>query len=673
MKQRSLYDLTTRPLVVARVPSVPAAAAVRVLAAAEPLEAARAFYAGDAFARAALAVSSPTLAKAVDEWIAGRPCRNPKTPLRALSYLVRMATRSTPFGLFAGVEAVDLAERTSLVVDEAARRTRTRPDMALLCRLAEVLEAGDLRGRVSYVTNACAFVRGERLYVTNVALSNYTVVDRIAKTEQREVSLKHTAAVAFVRELCAQPVPYDRIARELAVRFEAPFADASRLLDRLVEAGVVISELRASPLGDPVAYLLERFEALGAPFAAALREAVEEAARVDAIPLAARSARDHAELHDRLAGLVEPATPFAVQIDMRAGVTGALSRALLDDAELLVDSYVRMGRAMTLQAFRERFLARYEGSERMVPLLELVDNNLGLGLPDKTAYAGAPNPERDALVLRLVSEALRTNAEEIVLEGELLERFLPPVAPADRIAPSLEIGFAIAASSAEAIDRGDYQVVSGFVSDVATRSLGRFATLLGDGVTARMREIARASLAQGEFAAEFAYAPPSTRAYNVSIRPLLFDCEVRAGIGEPASGDRLDLADLWVGVEEERFFLWSQSRGRRVGVRETHALTTYSSAPNLCRLLALLHADGRRFPGVDWGPAQEFPYLPRLRRGRVVLSPRRWRFSRAQFGVTAAQAQREFERLRPLWNLPRYLYLCEEDNRLLLDLDSNAN
>ncbi len=39
-----------------------------------------------------------------------------------------------------------------------------------------------------------------------------------------------------------------------------------------------------------------------------------------------------------------------------------------------------------MEKFRKRFDERYEGSDRMVPLLELVDPNIGLGVPDALEY-----------------------------------------------------------------------------------------------------------------------------------------------------------------------------------------------------------------------------------------------------------------------------------------------
>lgn len=667
------YDLHGPALVVGRVPALPSSVAVDVLAGNDPIEAVRRRYAEDPYARTALAMSSPSLAQAVDEWIDGKVSRNSKTPLRALAYLLRMTTRPTPFGLLAGVGHVALGNETTLQIDDRStvRRTFTRPDMGLMCELAERVETGPDRGKVRYSTNECALVRGDRLYVTNIALANSVVNGTERRTDQREVSLKHTTAVAFVRERCTRPRAYDSIAADLCERFGAETPDARRLLDRLIEAGVVISELRASPLGDPVAYLAERFESYAADVAPQLSAAREAAERFDATPLSERTPAQALTVAEAFASLAQRDASNAVQIDTRVFFEGTLASCVLEDAAVLAESYMRMGRVVSLEAFATRFMERYEGSERMVPLLELVDNNIGLGAPDKTSFAEQERAERDALLLQLACEAMRSNTEEIVLDGDLIDRFLPQLTEDEPIASSLEVGFFIDAARREDVDRGRYRMIGGFTSDAATRSVGRFAHALGDEFAARLRDIASASVSPDQLVAEFAYAPSLVRSYNVSIRPLLFDRQVRAGIGAEAPESAVSPADLWVGRERNRFFLWSASLHRRLTVRETHALTTFTSAPNLCRLLALLAIDGTRLPAMDWGAAQRLPCLPRVRRGRVVLAPRCWNVNRAEFGGSGEAAQRELERLRELWNLPRYVYLCETDHRLLLDLDSS--
>ena len=64
---------------------------------------------------------------------------DPDAGAKLLRYLIRMSTRPTPYGLFAGVALARWGSETDLSLAATRPRTRTRPDMAWLLRL--VMEA----------------------------------------------------------------------------------------------------------------------------------------------------------------------------------------------------------------------------------------------------------------------------------------------------------------------------------------------------------------------------------------------------------------------------------------------------------------------------------------------------------------------------------------------------
>ncbi len=650
------YDVQSAPFVTGRVATLPVEAVVALLESERPLEAARELFATNAFARAAVAVASPSLAAAIDEWVAGRPLRNPKTPVSALAYAVRMASRCTPFGLFAGVGMVETGEGGELALAAGAFATRTRPDMGLIGELCAEIEAGPDRERVRFVTNACAFEAGERLYVTNVALANRAT--GAAPVEQRDVSLRHTQAVRFVREYCAGGAEYGDVVRALCARFGAREEESRRLFDTLVRAGVAISELHVSPLGEPVEALLERFDAIGAAPASRLRAALASAAAIDAVPLYEQTAQSRLRVAGEFAALAETAAADAVQVDARVAFAGSLPAPILEDAAILAGLATRAGRVFRMDEYRRRFVERYEGETRLVPLLELVDNDRGLGTPGEATFHECGGEARAAEVLHLFAEAARCGLRGVDLRGGLLDRVFP--AHGEGRAPrAVEVGFAVAARDGAAIERGEYRVVSTMLLDRAAKSTARFCHVLGEPATEALRSIVRRAVPRDELVVEFTYAPVASRSYNVCIRPRFHDYEMPAGLGVPPGFGTLSPSDCWVGIEDGTFYLWSASLGRRVTACESHALVTALGAPNLCRFLALAFCDGLRVPEFHLGPAESLPYLPRVTYGRLVLRPRRWLVPANETGG-----------MRERCDMPRYVHLCRGDNRLLLDLNA---
>ncbi|MGW1957573.1 lantibiotic dehydratase [Streptomyces sp. NPDC001920] len=63
--------------------------------------------------------------------------------------------------------------------------------------------------------------------------------------------------------------------------------------------------------------------------------------------------------------------------------------------------------------------------------------------------------------------------------------------------------------------------------------------------------------------------------------------------------------------------------------------------------------------------------LPRLERGRIVLTPARWRLDRQTMRPTEPEYFRSaFAEFRQLWQVPGLIYLAEGDHRVTVDLDS---
>ncbi|HEY6325505.1 MAG TPA: lantibiotic dehydratase [Candidatus Cybelea sp.] len=624
--------------------------------------------------RQALRIASKDLSDALDPWLRGELLQNRAAALRALAYVDRMASRSTPFGIFAGIGIIGTGEHDTLSIDEAARRTCTRADMGLISEMVAALETGAERGKISYITNEAAIARGDRLYVANIALTTAHNEGSEATTAQIPVSLKNTAAVQFVRELARAPRTRDDLAGALAERFGVAHEEAERVVERLIEAGVLISELRPSPVGDPIAYLRERLRVVDPKTGERLDEAIREAKSLDATPLFTRNAEQYRDVEKGFAALCEQSDERPVQIDMLAPFRGQLPVAVLIEIERLAEYLVRFSRVATMEAFRKRFEERYEGTERMVPLLELVDPNVGLGVPDPMGYEElkSSGTERDRVAMRLACEGTRAGLMEIELSEADLEELAPPIG-SEPLPVTTEVGFGIAATSPDALTRGNFELTPAafLATDGAARSLARFAHLFDANQQARIREVARLGLEEGAITAELSYVPSSARMYNVTIRPAFFDALLPVGVGGGGDGDTIAPSDLWVGIDRNRFFLWSRSRGRRVIPRESHLLNTGQSAPNLCKFLALVDSDGRRYlHNFDWGAALRLPYLPRVRAGKTILSLRRWCFARKEIGSSVQDTRRALERWRELWAMPRYIFLTERDNRLLIDLDS---
>lgn len=203
----------------------------------------------DAKIAAAVVVGSPSLFDALErsgltgEDAAGRSAK-------LLRYLIRMSSRPTPYGLFAGVGIARWGAATSLSLARERRRTRTRPDMAWLLRLVFRLESEPaVRAQLRYLANPRVLARAGRMYLPEPAPSTDGSGPGAA------VSVRETPVVAAALELARTPVEHERLVAALAVRLGATREKAERLAGELWRQTPLLTDLRPPLTGvNPAEY-----------------------------------------------------------------------------------------------------------------------------------------------------------------------------------------------------------------------------------------------------------------------------------------------------------------------------------------------------------------------------------------------------------------------------------
>src|SRR4029453_14404980 len=116
--------------------------------------------------RRAIAVGSSDLLAGLER---SKPTAQNASELKGklLRYLIRMSTRPTPYGLFAGVALGAWGPATDLALADRPPRARTRPDMEWLLRLVFQLEAQpELRQGLRFIANPLAVIHAGRVFLS---------------------------------------------------------------------------------------------------------------------------------------------------------------------------------------------------------------------------------------------------------------------------------------------------------------------------------------------------------------------------------------------------------------------------------------------------------------------------------------------------------------------------
>src|SRR5262249_41677763 len=137
----------------------------------------------DPIVREALYVASPSLADRIDTW------QHDADVERALvRYLVRMASRATPFGLFSSVAVGTIGKTTTLAIEPRATAHRhTRIDNDVLFALcAEVARDRSTRAQLRFRPSSSLYVAGGRLRYAEARLANAARMYHLVAVDRNE-------------------------------------------------------------------------------------------------------------------------------------------------------------------------------------------------------------------------------------------------------------------------------------------------------------------------------------------------------------------------------------------------------------------------------------------------------------------------------------------------------
>ena len=638
--------------------------------------------------REAVALASPDLAARIGPWLEGtlEATAAIQVERALLKYLSRLSSRSTPFGLFAGVSLGAWAAASRLSVGPwLASRKVLRLDWGVLEALVDRLEqAPEVRASLWYRPNSSLYARG----------GWYRYLERRAqaKGQGRAYHLEAVEATPhldFVLQEAQEGARLADLAARLAQRMEVEPRAAQAFLEQVIQAQVLCGDLQpplTSP--DPASWVAAALQAHPAttPKAESLRALDLELKALQGAPLGAQP-EGYGSLVAPLAELGIPAdTRDVLQVDLFRPAPGlALSSGVRRTLEGGADLLRRLTPPPSegpLDRFRLAFLERY--GTRWVPLLEVLDEESGLGFDggvpmDSPLLEGLPFPSsppprpltaRDRFLMNQIPHWQGS------LIWDLTDADLAALATPDP--QSFPLSFAaltsLGASSLAALDRGDFQFwMEQYSGPTAARWLGRFASgepELKEALQQHLRT--EESLHPEAVFAEVVHVPEG-RMGNVLARPALRDYEIpflaTAGV---APEKTIPPADLQVTVQGRRVLLASRRLGRVVVPRLSSA-HNFARGPVVYRFLAHLQDQDGRAGGWSWGALAEQSFLPRVTRGRHVLSKARWRIQASDLKAAMA-ASREgawgaFQTLRATRQLPRFVLLTDADNTLLVDLD----
>ncbi|SFW54911.1 thiopeptide-type bacteriocin biosynthesis domain-containing protein [Chitinophaga sancti] len=606
----------------------------------------------------AIYIASPELHQELMKWLQGG-AGSEKMCMALYRYVLRMSTRCTPYGLFAGCATGHYSAATAIEIGHAHKK-HCRLDMNYVAELAAMItQLPEIKVQLRYFPNNSIYPVADTFRYAGFTVKNkfrHYELAAVSRSPYLETLLSVAGSGATIAALCAAIVD-DEITED----------DAREFIDELIENQLLVSELEPTVTGEEFfSYLLQRLSTLSGT--TAITATLKQIQQLLSDPATGvdKYLHTHALVQELLP---DTRSKDLVQTDLFLATSqNTISTTLIKDLQDQVLPLWKMARANTnteMTNFINRFRERYEDQE--VPLALALDNEAGIGYgnsqSDHTPLIDdlviTNNEEQTNLQwsqlrsfqLEKLHQCMQEGAQLLTLTDADLETLKSPVPVV--LPSSMYLMGSLHGSSASALDAGEYLFeMNGFSGPSSANLLGRFCH--GDAqLLAHVKECLREEEQQDP---DVIYAEvvhlPEARTGNILMRPQLREYEiVYLGNGSVAVEKQFAITDLMVSVRQNKIVLRSRRYNKRV-------IPRLSTAHNFARnSLPVYHflcdLQSHTVTGWQWHLPVQPAFLPRVVYKKIVLGKATWHL---QKGADLKALQ-----------LPRYITIMEGDNELYID------
>ncbi len=652
----------------------------------------------------ALKVATEDLFYAWQREKAEHSSNNNKVYRKLLNYAIRMCTRPTPFGCFASVGVGNWTSQSEIAVTFGDVRKHCRLDMGWLLAVKTHLNSIELvRQQIEYSLHPTCFQFGGRIYLNNIG-GEHGLSGAHCK------SVKKNRMVTEVMRLADSQIHYEELVNQLTeVAGEERRGSVILMINSLIDQGFLISSLEPDPSDRaPAETLLAKISQISGAetLAKHLSSLIKESYRLEE-----QTADVELNQFDKIKALAAKVSASAIELSGAKNGNGAPgSKKDLDNRHIFqldstfYGSKVRLPESVStaiakmsevflqlstfpsgvpqLSEAKKRYLEKY-GEHRYIPILEVLDPDIGIGNPYDLPAVNAGGPysmQRDSHLNFLFSRALKNGEKEIQLTGFDLD-LLKTRDHNARLPESLDTFVFLYAKSRAALAQGDFKIAPGpyGMAFTAGRALGRFAYYLKDTTALKFREVFLSSMIEGASIVQMVCLPQRSRSSNVVLSPLMRDVALYLNCvpGKRVSGEDKYLfpRDVTIGVRNGKWHLRSMQTGDTLNVFAAHLLNL-ASEPPLVRFLIDASRDGAVYPlSFSWGGLTANPFVPRISYDNMILSPATWQVDTSKFEKRSNLTKfiEEFERYRQDWDIPIRCITGIGDNRLLLDFSNSIH
>lgn len=600
-------------------------------------------------------------------------------------YRRRICNRCTPYGLFAGVGVVEWKDESLIKLSGKIKRS-TRLDMNLTCAISD------------YVSNEKSLIKFIKFYPNS---SIYKILNQIRYNEyilKDNIRVYHLASVESneylekILDFSKNGVYFEKLVLNITDR-KITKEIAAEYIRELIQAQILVSEIEPTTTGTEE-YLLHLNSQLRQINKSAKSSFLNSLIfnLTDIIGLLNEIdhfSSNNFNLYDILKTKLNSLNiPFNKKdlfqtdmtfIDCQGGLSIGIQKKIINTINSLTKLFPDV-KNVHIEKFKETFSERYE--ERYVPLLEVLDSDIGIGYPVQVAagynpliddlYFTSKNQDVnitvskvDKFLLEKLHSALRENSNKISITSKEIDELN---CLGSQYPDSLSVSFNFISKSNEKI------FFKGARSN-STSMIGRFG-FINDDIKQILFDIAadEEKNNEGKILAEIVHLPQS-RTGNVLYRPAFRKFEIPfLGRSILPKAQQIELKDLALGVRNNKIILWSNKRNKEVVPKLGNAHNFSNNSLPVYQLLCdLQNQNSICNIFFHWGAlASGLKYYPRVEIDGIVVFLETWYLNCSNI-LPIFNSTNSIDSIRKLLGLPEKVLFCENDNELLFDLTNQEN
>lgn len=315
-----------------------------------------------------------------------------------------------------------------------------------------------------------------------------------------------------------------------------------------------------------------------------------------------------------------------------------------------------------LENYKNKF-SEFYGQDEDVKLVELLNSNIGLGLPEEYFSEKTNTDLNDLDKFKSISNILEEWKTEALINGEKVVnitddklRKLQENIGEYKVNTSYDLYFT-------SFNRrnGKLYLKNNSGSLSANQTYGRFISMFGEGINKHLQKFSITPGSQNVEILDINYNHPNTRIQNVMTSITNQDSINLVGFNSK-------IKDLYVFLDGDFNFYIKDKNNQKIVIPNFNNMHNTDLAPSIIRFLSdisLQYNTGGLF--LDYSIIGSV-YSPRIQYRNIVLCPQKWNM-KIKSGLNFDAFFMVFKEFAEKYKLPKELYIIKDDHKLYLNLN----